>query len=286
MIPADSARSLLGYWARWFAPIGEGSVKRTDLNIFYQLGKSFGQCNKVQAGMSRRELALELIFPRTWLEYFLEQTKEISLPETKKAAQRLYSIVNGWLQDALKDWNKQLTLEETQSFLAAQSSFENNFEEEVKRVAVFAVLPKGIYDVEALISRPEEKFSANIQAVLPPQMLYDLKQAALCLAFEIPTACAFHICRGTEALMLEYYTVLTKKPWSFKKKDWNIYIEQLRKEQAPDRITTRLNEIREMDRNAYIHPDVNVAIDEAPFLFELCTGVIFYMAREIERLKT
>jgi len=42
-----------------------------------------------------------------------------------------------------------------------------------------------------------------------------LKEAGRCLAFDLPTACAFHICRATEALMLTYYEALTGNAWPF-----------------------------------------------------------------------
>jgi len=171
-----------------------------------------------------------------------------------------------------------------QKLLGARQSFEAHFDEEHKRIAVFTVLPKGIYDMSALIETPEQKFPEKIRAMLPEQMLYDLKQAARCLAFEIPTACAFHICRGTEAVMFGYYELLARHPWPYKKRDWKIYIEQLGKEKAPKQITNRLEEIRALDRNAYIHPDVNITLEEAPILFELCTGVVFLMGQEMGKL--
>jgi transposase-like protein len=112
----------------------------------------------------------------------------------------------------------------------------------------------------------------------------DFKQAARCLAFEIPTACAFHVCRGTEALIIQYCECLIGQQWTEKRKDWGRYIEVLVEKNAPDKITSRLREIAKMDRNAYVHPDVTVTIDEAPLLFDLCAAVIFYMGQELERL--
>ena len=103
------------------------------------------------------------------------------------------------------------------------------------------------------------------------------------LAFDIPTACAFHICRATESLILKYYEALSGHGWTFKKRDWKIYVEQLVKENAPRHITDRLDEIRELDRNAYTHPDRDVTVEEAPIQFELCTSVMFQMADEISR---
>ena len=78
----------------------------------------------------------------------------------------------------------------------------------------------------------------------------------------------------------------SRKEWPFpKNKNWDAYITHLDKEGAPKTITTRLNEIRDMDRNAYAHPDKTVTLDEAPILFRLCTGVTFYMCQEMEKLK-
>jgi len=84
--------------------------------------------------------------------------------------------------------------------------------------------------------------------------------------------------------MFGYYELLARHPWPYKKRDWKIYIEQLGKEKAPKQITNRLEEIRALDRNAYIHPDVNITLEEAPILFELCTGVVFLMGQEMGKL--
>jgi hypothetical protein len=259
-------------------------VKRTNLNIFYSLGKSLTDIHKVSAGKKRSDFVLDLVYPRLWLHDFIEQTKDMSLPETRIAARLLFALVQGLLKR--DDWEKEITQEEVAQLSTALTSFERHFDEEHKRIAVFTVLQKGIYDMAALMDTPEQKFPDTIRSLLPEQMLYDLRQAARCLAFEIPTACAFHVCRGTEAVMLAYYVLLAKKPWTFKKRDWKIYIEQLAKEKAPQKITDRLDEIRALDRNTFIHPEVNVTLEEAPILFELCTGVVFQMGQEMEKLRT
>jgi hypothetical protein len=136
-----------------------------------------------------------------------------------------------------------------------------------------------------LLESAEQKFPQNLLNVLPQRTTDDLKEAGRCLAFERPTACAFHICRATEALILAYYEALTGTPWPRSQKDWGKYNDELIRLNAPSRITTRLDEIRKMDRNAYAHPDLTVPRDEAPIVFELCTGVMFLMAKEIEALR-
>jgi len=55
---------------------------------------------------------------------------------------------------------------------------------------------------------------------------------------------------------------------------------------AKERRRTQGNHKAEIraDRNAYAHPDITVPLDEGPIVYDLCTGVMFYMAKEIEKL--
>jgi len=184
------------------------------------------------------------------------------------------------------DWGRTITPDEYRAIVNGKEEIEKNFEREHRNLSVFTVTPKGIYDTRLLIENPEQKFPEKIRRFLPQQMLDDFKQAARCLAFEIPTACAFHVCRGTEALIILYCERLLGHPWTERRKDWSRYIEVLIEKQASDKITSRLKEISKMDRNAYAHPDINVTLEESPVLFDLCAGVIFYMGQELERLTT
>ena len=59
----------------------------------------------------------------------------------------------------------------------------------------------------------EAKFPKELLAVMPAKSIADIQEAGRCLAFERATACAFHICRATEALMLDYYEHLAGSPW-------------------------------------------------------------------------
>lgn len=261
-------------------------MKETNLNIFYHLGRGIKDIDKLEPGADLT-LSMFLLFDcYAWLINFVHETKDIDVPDTRAAAEYLMKGM-----DALGDFRNlsssrresPLTLEEVRIIVDRKDWFEKCLDREYRYLDVFTVTAKGIYDTRLLMTKPEHKFPLRIRGALPEQAVSDLKQAARCLAFDIPTACAFHICRATEALMLNYYEILAGHPWAFPKKDWKIYIEQLVKEKAPRRITDRLDEIRDSDRNAYTHPERNVTLEEAPIQFELCTGVIFLMADEIDK---
>ncbi len=262
-------------------------MKSTNLNIFFQLGAQLQYfIQTAHIDQEWDELYLFSHLAKTWLIAFLAETTEYgnSLQDSRASAQSLLDRMNKIFALPQSDWKRPITQAEYISLSNGKDELEKNFEREHKNIDVFTVTPKGVYNTRILIEHPEAQFPDKVRAVIPDQMLYDLRQAGRCLAFDIPTACAFHVCRGTEALMLAYYKVLAGHDWNHKKKDWKIYIEQLTAEKAPKRITSRLEEIRELDRNTYIHPDINVSLEEAQVLFGLCTGVNFYMAEEIDRL--
>ena len=169
-------------------------------------------------------------------------------------------------------------------FSFAKMEFEKAFDRDHRRLHVFMVTNKALFDTDTLLMSPEQAFPERLRGLLASQVIEDLRQAAKCLAFDVPTACAFHICRGTEFLMLQYYEKLAGKSWEWSHRDWGKYNDKLINLGAPKAITDRLDEIRKLDRNAYIHPDKNVTVEEAPFLFTLCINVDFQMLLEIEKL--
>lgn len=262
-------------------------MKQTNLSVFYQLGKGIKDIEKLETNMPVSQAMFTLFEPLAWLSNFIEETEGLEMPDSRAAAKyTMESIekIGDFKNFSAPDPARPLTGVEVTVILGRRDWFEKCFDREYRAIDVFTVTAKGIYDTRRLMTKPEDKFPDRIRKVLPVQTMMDLKEAAKCLAFEIPTACAFHVCRATEALMLYYYEVLTGHQWPLpKNRDWKAYIDHLIKEGSPASITTRLDEIRNMDRNAYAHPDRNVTLEESPIQFELCTNVMFQMGLQIDK---
>jgi hypothetical protein len=284
-----SAKMLPAYWGRWFSDIERSDMKQTDLQVFYQLGAALQGIKKISVGMGGYDAVMTLVFPEQWLEAFLSETRSegdvIPLHDSRKAAEHLLKISKRITTPfyANPSAERIITRDEVGLLRSHLELFESEFARECKNLDLFAVTQKGLFSSRRLIEEAEKQFPENLLKVMPKQTVEDLKQAGRCLAFEVPTACAFHICRGTEALMLKYYEALTGSKWTLKKRDWGIYNDHLKKNGAPASITNRLDEIRQ-DRNAYTHPNMNVSLEDAPIIFNLCISVIHFMAKEIERL--
>jgi hypothetical protein len=264
-------------------------MKETDLNIFYQMGASFGYLagNNLRTGQDIADLIINLTFPRVWLHKFLAQTEEFGryLNDSRAAAGEFLRLIEElFVPDRLQD-RRPVTQQECTQLFSAKENFESCFERETKSLRVFTVTPKGTYDTTALIETPEADFPDRMRAVLPAKFIDDLKQAARCLVFDIPVGCAFHVCRATESLMICYYEKLAKQSWPYpRNREWSAYIDHLVKQGAPATVTTRLREIKDMDRNPCIHPDRDVSPEEARVLYRLCSAVNYYMAEEILKL--
>lgn len=284
----QTAQNLPAYWGSWFAPVSDSSMKQTNLNIFVQLGSQLAYFIQVaHIGQEWDELFLYSHYAKAWLAEFIKETAEYgdSLQDSRGSAQKLLNVMDVLFALPTADWKRPITQDEYIALSNGKEEFEKNFEREHRNIDVFTVTPKGIYNTHLLMERPELQFPEKTRAILPTQTVYDLKQAGRCLAFDLPTACAFHVCRATEALMIAYYELLAGHAWAYKKRDWKIYIEQLNVSKAPPKITQRLEEIRALDRNTYIHPDLNAGLEEAQVLFGLCIGVNYYMAEEMIKLK-
>ena len=86
-----------------------------------------------------------------------------------------------------------------------------------------------------------------------------------CLAFELPTAAAFHILRATEGLLKECYLFRIKRK-RLKNPMWSGMLQQLQQlkmNRWPEPLLEALNNIRKSYRNPTSHPEATFTMDEA-----------------------
>ncbi len=152
-------------------------------------------------------------------------------------------------------------------------------------IAAYLVSQKGIFNTDDLISNAERYFPDDIQVVLPAQACNDLREAGRCLAYELATACVFHLWRAVETVMLAYCHRLTGQEWKGKNKNWAAYIAALKEAKADERITVFLEHIRTQYRNPQTHPDEAIGLMEALQLFGTAMSSINQMLVAIQKLQ-
>jgi hypothetical protein len=140
-------------------------------------------------------------------------------------------------------------------------------------------------DVNKLLDDMPSLFAPNVFNALPDIAKQDFISAGRAIAFELPTAAAFHTLRATEAVLREYYCSVVKRK-SERCGDPLMRGPMLKhlvslsgKRSQPTALTNQLDHIRLSFRNPTQHPDATYDIHEAQDLFNICLDAVNRMTR-------
>jgi len=256
--------------------INEGTMKQIQLFDYYLLGKAIEPIFQVKGESLVNAAGFDAIAACLRLKE-VARKDSVFLPGTRRAAESLMRGLIDLFGDGIQDglpvfWDEksdeQLQGRE-QAILDAAAAFETVFNNDSPSMSVFSAERKGIYWMEGLIDHADEHLPESVSKSLPEQARKDIKAAGRCLAFNIPTATAFHIWRSLEVVFGAYFFSITGKTFKDAKvpRNWGKYIEALVHAGADAKITQNLDHIRAEYRNPVMHPNVNVSADEAFTLF-------------------
>lgn len=170
------------------------------------------------------------------------------------------------------------------------SRFETSLEDDLTRLPTYLIERVGAYSIDQLIASAENVFPEKMRrkGLIPDQAILDFKSAGACLAYDLPTACGFHVYRATDAMLREYCKHFNAVP-SGNSRDWGTFIRELKKVVLDSTVTKKPNErtvelidsIRSQDRNPLVHPELNLDSDGALLMFDLCKNAVSLMAIDI-----
>lgn len=132
------------------------------------------------------------------------------------------------------------------------------------------------YNLEYLLDFPEKLFSDGVFSSLPELSKYDFQESFKCIAYEAPTAAAFHMLRATEGLLKKLYFSFVKQK-RLKMPMWGNMVNQLQKKtrNKPSSVLLEaLDNIRNSYRNPTNHPEAIYTISQAEDLLGLCIDVV------------
>jgi hypothetical protein len=257
------------------------SVKRINAQYFYQLAAAI--------------LPLKQLKPTPLIESFSELwTAEQFLLGylTNDLTRPTASANSGWeLLRAIQALTNNLMREEPISYLEATNisgvmlqKFENNLEAEYNSKDVFVVSRKGIFSTTDLIEGAELLFSKDVQARIQ-SAVPDIQQAGKCIAFEVPTAAAFHIFRAVEAVSKLYVEKMRGRGPTDKEKRGGIgsFVAILDANGADPRVTSSLAQLAKLHRNPTMHPDMTISNDEVLATLGMAQSVIQSMVADMEK---
>jgi hypothetical protein len=209
------------------------------------------------------------------MQRFLDGLARLGLTITANAA------TNEGVYEILEELNSteddaRLTSAQAARITKAVTAVRKTLSAEGAEKKAFVTAPKR-WDVDRLLTDPGAMFGEGVYEELDSQAAFDFKEACKCIAFECPTAAAFHTMRGTEAVLRSFYCyVVRQKRLAKEKRMWGPMVEKLRSrsQPPPKALLDNLDAIRHNFRNPTQHPDEIYSVDGAQDLLGLVIPAI------------
>lgn len=198
----------------------------------------------------------------------------LQLQVTIRASHGLREIHKRLLKKGSKH---KLTEDEADELREGVGILRNTLEAEIEGFDAYIVTPKRV-DVIRLINNVGGLFPPGLYEKMPELVKFDLAEAGKCIAFERPTAAAFHLMRATEGVLRDFYCAIVRQKRGSML--WGPVVTDLRgrkKAQKHHVLLNHLDHIRASFRNPTQHPEKVYDIQEAQELWSLCVDVIARM---------
>lgn len=211
---------------------------------------------------------------RSWILDNIKSTldclDEFGLPVTKRASTKLHEFYN---KHRNCKFDTKLTSEQALELIQIVNTLRPTFSAEAAGIFAYIVTDKRI-DTNKLLNDVPALFSPGTFQLIPDIAQYDFREAGKSIAYELPTAGAFHILRGTESTLRFYYCNYIKQR-RLTTLLWRPMVEHLRKckKPIPKILIDNLDNIAVNFRNPTAHPEYKYDINEVQDLFNLCVDV-------------
>lgn len=213
------------------------------------------------------------------LETLRQRLDEFDLPVSARAAWKIKELETQLRAVTDRD---EISVDEAANLERLLREFRPTLDAEVTGKFAYIVTEKHL-DVEKLLNNVEGLFAPGVFALLPSIARYDFMEGGQCIAFERPTAAAFHALRATEDVLRSFYCSIVKR--KSERKDpmlWGPMLAHLAalppRRRPTASLLSRLNYIRDSFRNPTQHPEAIYDIHQVQDLFNVCVEVVNRMA--------
>lgn len=203
------------------------------------------------------------------LEHVLSRLHSNQFPVTSRAAEELRAFAHRL--KAVQD-DRTLTPDEAKELRRLVTRLRPTFRAEALGKHVFAVTDKRVEVARLLDGMPSLLADGAFQR-LPQLAQHDFAEAGKCLAFERPTAAAFHLMRAAEASVRALYSA--KTGLAHGGQPWGPLTAELRTKAAvPVVLLNQLDNVRTSFRNPTQHPELIYTMDDAQDLLFSCVDLL------------
>lgn len=276
-------------------------MERINQYAFYDLGAEFAELKNFPGGdaIDPRQSLFAILGCTTKVNDLIEGQPiklVVSLKAAKDFSERLIDIkTEYYTKDGkfhLPDENsKSIPRWSWNSLTSALQTFEHVFRAEMDGSSVYAVPAHGIYSTPELVEEAHKAFPQEILDIIGEKAIKDYKSAGRCLAFNLPTAAAFHSVRAMEGVIEVYYQTFNGTPGA-RLNGWNDYVVELEGLQKNPKVGVKpgqrsidqIKQMKDSDRNPIIHGRhrVDISLLEADALFSATKAAMMGMALEVK----
>jgi hypothetical protein len=275
----------------YFAGFREAQMQEVSLSEFYRLGRALGElrrldatqpltrdifaaCSDAKLGMRQIKQfypeASELV-GRAWdgLEQVLDQCVDDSKPFPVPRSEHPIGEPVGWIAQWLR---------------SGVNIFGMMLDNGMMRLRTFYLTPHRGYDANALMKDGTCVLDPAVRDAMLPLACEDIRAAARCLLVEEWTASGFHLLRAVEVVLRTYFAILPVE--APRHRNWGTYIEALQDAGVDARLCSRLDKLREYDRNVLMHPEIVLTAEVSLDLFAYGCTMISDMTRDMKNRTT
>lgn len=270
--------------------LAEPAVQKLDAWILYSLSAGIfplvriKNASPTERGMTVGEVRLAVFSAHHVLEDFLKKNRLGLKRSLIESGERLLAAIislEGDLGDVSK-WGERFGSIKLSSLQPELTTFQNVLKSEVGDLPIYLVGRKGAFDTDKLINEGDALFPSDL-ATKVPAAISDIQQGARCIAFELPTAAAYHLHRANETVLRAYFGVVTNGVTPPKNPSMGNYLFEMDKLGVGDKeIKDSLRNLVKNHRNPVIHPGHSLSnVNEAIELLNAILAVVAPMLKVI-----
>lgn len=270
------------------SPFLEGKMIRVSGHYLYDIGTQMHPLSEIKAGMPLEEALLPILIAEGALAPLLQQSI-YQLRTSQQSGVELLEVIRDIRNKIEADKEQDATLDPYDAYTlqTAFQKFEAVLAAELQLSPLYLVSPKGAYDIDCLAMKGSDVFPEALGQKVP-NAIPDIEQACKCLAFELNTACGFHLHRANESVLRQYYDAVTSGADRPKSRNIGDYLNELNKLNKGDaKVKSALKDLKDLYRNPLIHPEYSIeSTDEAIALLGSIHAVVTHMLKEIPNPKS
>jgi hypothetical protein len=172
------------------------------------------------------------------------------------------------------DQNRTFLRWQASSIRSTYQKFKIVLQADLSILNAYFVTQKGGFDTVSLLAYGENLFPRDLASKVP-EAVFDVREAGKCLAYEMPTACGFHVFRATESVLRRYYLQVSPSKAPPKVRNIGVYLAAMKMQKVgDDKIQFSLKQLSDLYRNPLIHPDVVLTQEEAIGVYGLARSAI------------